>query len=112
MLHTISSPEQEYQFVEQPSEDFFCPVTYDLLLQPHLTECCGKHLSQYAATMIKDAGDPCPMCKETNLSTMLDRHLMGIVCSVIIRTGGVGGRESYLTSMIMTNHVLGRTLHY
>ena len=41
--------EEDYPFVEQPSDDFFCPVTFSLLLQPHLTSCCGKHLSQEAA---------------------------------------------------------------
>ena len=72
--HTISISEQDYDFVEQPSQDFFCPVTYDLLLQPHLTACCGKHLSEKAATMIKEVGGPCAMCKEPNLSTILDKH--------------------------------------
>ena len=72
--HTISISEQDYDFVEQPSQDFYCPVTYDLLLQPHLTACCGKHLSEKAATMIKEVGGPCAMCKEPNLSTILDKH--------------------------------------
>ena len=71
----MSSTEQEYHFVEQPSENFFCPVTFDLLLQPHLTECCGKHLSQEAATRIQRAGGACPLCKEPQLNTMLDKHV-------------------------------------
>ena len=69
-----SSTEQEYHFVEQPSEDFFCPVTLDLLLQPHLTPCCGKHLSQEAATRIEGEGGSCPMCKESHLNTVLDKR--------------------------------------
>ena len=40
------SLEEEYPFIKRPSEDFFCPVMMGLLVQPHLTSCCGKHLSE------------------------------------------------------------------
>lgn len=69
-----TSVKHEYHFVEKPLEDFFCPVTSDLLLQPHLTECCGKHLSLEAATKIKGEGGACPLCKEPLLNTMLDKR--------------------------------------
>ena len=65
---------KEYTFVEQPSEDFFCPVTYGLMFQPHLTECCGKHLSQEAATRIQGEGGACPLCNTPNLKTTLNKH--------------------------------------
>ena len=65
---------EEFPFVEQPSEDFFCPVTYGLLLQPHLTACCGKHLSREAATWIQREGGACPLCKKPHLKTMLDKR--------------------------------------
>ena len=71
-----SDQEEEFPFVEQPSEDFFCPVTCDLLLHPHLTACCGKHLSQEAATRIQGNGGACPMCKEPHLKTMLDKRFL------------------------------------
>ena len=64
----------EYPFVEQPSEDFFCPVTLGLLLQPHLTSCCGKHLSQEAATRIKKEKGACPLCKQSRWKGMLDKN--------------------------------------
>ena len=70
----MASTEQEYHFVEQPSKDFFCPVTYGLLLQPHLTACCGKHLSQEATDRIQGEGKACPLCKEPYLITMLDKR--------------------------------------
>ena len=60
-------------FVEQPPKDFFCPVTYGLLLQPHLTACCGNHLSQETATLIQREGVRCPLCNEIGLKTMLDK---------------------------------------
>ncbi|CAI8028793.1 Ankyrin repeat domain-containing protein 50 [Geodia barretti] len=69
------SPEEDYPFVEKPSEDFFCPVTLGLLLQPHLTSCCGKHLSEESATRIQGVGGPCPLCKSPDWSTVLDKHV-------------------------------------
>ena len=72
----MDSTEQEYHFVEQLSKDFFCPVTLDLLLHPHLTACCGKHLSQEAATRIQGGGGACPLCKKPHLNTMLDKHYL------------------------------------
>ena len=70
---SISLPE-EFDFVERPSEDFFCPVTFELLLDPHLTACCGNHLSQRAVTRLKSEGKPCPICKEPDLATILDKY--------------------------------------
>ncbi|CAI8018734.1 Ankyrin repeat domain-containing protein 50, partial [Geodia barretti] len=69
------SPEEDYPFVEKPSEDFFCPVTLGLLLQPHLTSYCGKHLSEESATRIQGEGGPCPLCKSPDWSTVLDKHV-------------------------------------
>ena len=69
-----SSTEQEYHFVGKPSEDFFCPVMYGLLLEPHLTTCCGNHLSRDAATRIEGEGRPCPLCKAPHLKTTLNKH--------------------------------------
>ena len=52
----------------------FCPVLKGLLLQPHLTACCGKHLSKEAALRIKEEQGACPLCKEEKLVTMLDKN--------------------------------------
>ena len=68
------SAEEEYHFVEQPSKEFFCPVLYGLLLQPHLTACCGKHLSREAATRIQEERGPCPLCTTPFLNTILNKH--------------------------------------
>ena len=68
------SPAEDYPFVEEPSDDFFCPVTLVLLLQPHLTSCCGNHLSEESVTRIQREGGSCPLCKSLDWSTMLDRH--------------------------------------
>ena len=64
---------QDYDFVERPSQDFFCPVTLELLLEPQLTSCCGHHLSPEASTRLLREGKACPLCNETGWSAMLDK---------------------------------------
>ena len=63
----------EYDFVEKPSEEFFCPVTYEVLLDPVQTNlCCGNHLSRAVAEQLQAEGKPCPLCKKTPLKTSED----------------------------------------
>ena len=71
-MASLSATDGEYDFVEKPSEDFYCPVTFDLLREPFLTACCGNHLSQEAVTRLQ--GQPCPVCKERNLNTIPDKY--------------------------------------
>ena len=70
-MASLQAPEDGYDFVVKPSEDFFCPVTFDLLREPCLTPCCGNHLSQGAVTRLQ--GKPCPVCKEPNLNPVYDK---------------------------------------
>ena len=70
---TVSDPNKiDYDFFEQPSPEFFCPVTLELLIEPHQTTCCGNHLSQEAANRLQRDGKPCPLCQKSQLSTMPD----------------------------------------
>ena len=71
-MASLPATEGEYDFVEKPSEDFYCPVTLELNREPLLTACCGNHLSQEAVTRLQ--GQPCPVCKESNLNTMPDKY--------------------------------------
>ena len=70
----VCSEQKEFSFVERPSHDFFCPVSLDLLLEPHLTSCCGHHLSQEAATRLHREGKPCPMCNTEQWGAVLDKY--------------------------------------
>ena len=76
MSDQSSLVDEDYPFVERPPEDYFCPVTFGLLVQPHLTSCCGKHLSQEAATRIQRGGGACPLCKTLRLTTVLNKHFL------------------------------------
>ena len=80
-----SATQKEFDFVERPSEDFFCPVTFELLLNPHQTTCCGNHLSEKAVHRLQRDGKPCPMCKELQLTTMPDKFHRRRVNAVQVR---------------------------
>ena len=79
---TVSSCE-EYHFVESPLQDYFCPVTFAVLLEPYQTRCCGNHLSQEAYQRLQ--GQPCPVCKEENLTAIDDKYHKRRVLSLKVR---------------------------
>ena len=65
---------QDYDFVEQPDQDFYCPVSLEILLEPQQTDCCGQHISQKAADRLIKEGKPCPLCKDENFTTHQDKY--------------------------------------
>ena len=82
-MASLSATDNDYDFVEKPSEDFFCPVTFDILREPHLTPCCGNHLSAVAVTRLQ--GQPCPVCKEPHLNTVPDKFFKRRVYELKVR---------------------------
>lgn len=81
-LSEQKSSSEDYLFTEEPPDDFLCPVTRNLLLKPYLTSCCGKHLSEEAATRIQRDKRACPLCQEISWSTMLNKHFQRQVNSL------------------------------
>ena len=76
----------EYEFVEKPPEEFFCPVTFELLKDPRQTNsCCGHHLSRAAAEQLEAEGKPCPLCKKKPLKTAEDLFFKRKVLQLKIR---------------------------
>ena len=74
---------EEYDFVENPGREYFCPVTYELLKEPRQTSlCCGNHLSRAAVERLEAEGKPCPICNKGPLKTTEDlffkRKVMGL----------------------------------
>ena len=100
--------QSEYDFVEEPSEDMFCPVTFELLLDPLQTMCCGHHLSLNTVTRLQKDQKPCPMCKKPKLSTMPDKFFGRKVKNILVRCpnkaegctwkGEVGGMEEHIAT--------------
>ena len=70
----VPKAEQDFDFVEQPDQDLYCPVTLEILLEPHQTDCCGQHISEKAANRIIKDGKPCPMCKDDHFTTHTDKY--------------------------------------
>ena len=79
------SMERDYDFVERPSQDFFCPVSLELLLEPQQLSCCGNHLSRETATRLQREGKACPMCNEQEWQSMVDKYHRPKVREVRVR---------------------------
>ena len=76
----------EYDFVERPSSDYFCPVTFELLTDPRQTNsCCGRHLSRAVAEKLEAEGKPCPLCKKAPLKTADDLFFKRKVLELQVR---------------------------
>ena len=76
---------QDYAFVEQPDQDFYCPVSLEILLEPLQTYCCGQHISQKAADRLIKEGKPCPLCKDENFTTHQDKYFKRKVKQLKVR---------------------------
>lgn len=68
-----TSTDSEYEFVN-PSQEFNCPVTKGVLLDPHQTLCCGNILSAEATTRIQGEGGACPLCNKESFKTYPDQN--------------------------------------
>ena len=98
----------DYDFVEQPSQDFFCPVTMELVMEPQQTSCCGNHVSPEASARLQIEGKTCPMCNEQQWTAALDKYHRRRVRAIRVRCphkrsgcnweGDVGGVERHAAS--------------
>ena len=68
-----NATDTEYDFVEKPSQEYFCPVTFEILKDPRQTNsCCGNHLSRAVAERLEKKRKPCPICNKRPLKTTED----------------------------------------
>ena len=82
---SVTSPDQEYDFVEEPPPDFYCAVSLELLLDPHQTVCCGHHLSSGVVVRLQRERRPCPMCQNPAFKTHADLYLRRKVRELQVR---------------------------
>ena len=85
MASNNQGTQQDYDFVEQLDQDFYCPVSLEILLEPHQTLCCGQHISQEAVNRLTREGKPCPLCKSENLATQVDKYFKRKVKQLKVR---------------------------
>ena len=107
-VHEKTDAEPAFDFVEEPSRDYFCPVTLEFQREPHQTLCCGNHISPEAATTLQKDGKPCPVCKEADLKTVPDKFFKRMVNEVKVHcphknagcewVGGLGAMERHLNA--------------
>lgn len=65
---------RNYEFKTKPEDDFFCPVSAELLVEANQTVCCGSHLSEDVATTLERENKPCPLCNNPELRSTKDLY--------------------------------------
>ncbi len=103
-----NNQQSDFDLVDQPDQDFYCPISLELITQPHQTTCCGNHISQQAVERLIREGKPCPMCKKDKFATNEDLYFMRKVRQLKVRcpykksgcewTGELGDRNQHTTS--------------
>ena len=82
---TKSTAIDEFDFVEKPPDDYFCPVTLTVLLEPYQTQCCGNLISEEAFQQLQCSNKPCPLCKEERIQAVKDKYHRRKVMSLKVR---------------------------
>ena len=76
----------ELEFVsEYVNKDYFCPVSLEVMRDPHQADCCGHHLSTGVAERLTKEGKPCPMCKASTFTTRRDLYFQRIILDEKVR---------------------------
>ena len=81
---TTTISDMDFSFLDTPKDEYFCPVTFNLLLEPYQTKCCGNHLSEEAVDKLMKNDKPCPICKQTEWNVSLDKHFQRDVISLLV----------------------------
>lgn len=57
-----------YSFVSEsePMDEYICPLSGKVMLDPHQTDCCGNHISASRVEKLLRAKKPCPLCEAPN----------------------------------------------
>ena len=80
------SHEQEIPFVDPPSQDYYCPVCYELLVHPYQTRCCGNHLCYECYCKVRGAvGSCCPVCRNAGIEAVDDKFFVRVVHGLRVR---------------------------
>lgn len=65
----------EIQFVGGHSEDYFCPVCLQVLLDPVQFLCCGNHVcSECSGRLLATPNILCPVCRARPNGAVEDKH--------------------------------------
>ena len=92
----------ELTVVEEPPKllELECPICLQVMLNdPHLVSCCGHHFCGPFITKIQSRNEPCPLCKERNYKTTINKGTQCNINSIytftsLITKKDVSGREN------------------
>ena len=65
----------DFQFVNDLSEEYQCHICLSLLDDPHLTTCCGHHFCKNCIFKVAQANQACPMCKAEGFVAVVDKNV-------------------------------------
>ena len=109
-IQTPETVQQEYDFVEEPPREYFCPITFQLLSDPKQTECCGHLLSGRVVSRLQKEGKSCPLCNDSNFKVINDKHFKRKVNELRVRcshrpnrcewVGELGNLDQHLNSCL------------
>ena len=98
--------QQEWDFVDPPPKELFCPMCKNILREPILTECCGSNFCKDCIEPVKTTGRPCPKCDQINFASINDKRTsrriseLDVLCPLKGRgchwKGEIGSREDHL----------------
>uniref|UniRef100_A0A1X7UY34 RING-type domain-containing protein n=1 Tax=Amphimedon queenslandica TaxID=400682 RepID=A0A1X7UY34_AMPQE len=72
---------EELSFVKEVPEqiEIECPVCLHILTDPHQVTCCGYNFCGSCIEIIKARNGPCPMCKEKEYQSFIDKKCSRII---------------------------------
>ena len=73
------------EFVEPLSPHLECPVCTLALREPTILSCCGIKICQTCIEQIKFGGKGCPICREQQFTTMLEKQLCRLILDLKVR---------------------------
>ena len=74
----------ETEFTDSIPDSLSCPVCLLPFRDPHLVSCCGARFCEPCIGRVKDASQPCPLCKQEFVS-LLDRGFQRKVLELNVR---------------------------
>lgn len=70
----VAKDKECYEFVEEPPQDYTCQVCFNILQEPHVTDCCGQHFCKSCLEACVNEYTrlrSCPHCRETKFKHLI-----------------------------------------
>ena len=67
--------EIDFVLVEPLVDDYKCPLCLDVLKEPQLSTCCGRHFCNECIQKVFRIKKPCPLCNSEDFTVVLDKNV-------------------------------------